>query len=71
MAESRKIQGVKSGRVLTFSDAQEIRSRYCALGVTIISLANEFGVAHTTIERIIYWQTYRKEPHTVGRKLGR
>ena len=68
MAEPRKIQGIKNGRVLTFSDAQEIRSRYCASGVTMGALAVEFGVGIDTVKRIIYWETYRKETASVGRK---
>jgi hypothetical protein len=66
--EADKTTGIKFGRSLTYDQAMEIRSRYCALGISMAMLADEYGVNTKTIERIIYWETYRKPSFTVGRK---
>ena len=51
-------KGAKSGRKLTFEQAEEIRAKYVPIKYTTKMLAEEYGVLNTTIRKIIYRESY-------------
>lgn len=61
LSAGRKNAGELTGSTLTWDDVDEIRYRYAQGGVTMASLAREFGVTKQNVHCVVRMKTWKLE----------